>query len=386
MSDGQGTEVINVATIGMDENGKSRMSLIFNTHYKGRCELSSIENADILLVDTHAKSQDEMMKLQEFVSGDLKIPYILLGKKLRSGADAVCIAHPPKLNLLWDCILDLTGSQLKGLGASHRNGLLRDLKSINLKKTTSERSTEAARSRQSPTVIRDSEIGDFQSAGKSFFQVDDFLLGKLQKTIEEARQRSSSLQLRCWDNRRIVIYPKSGYVLSDLKPAQLKNLGLVQMVNSTTIEITNFDDNALYKLSQCDVNEVWVLPIEVLLWNLALRTSRGRLPEGTSLTKKYRLLRWPNFTRLDQFPNCMRIASAWIRRPATLNEIATGLDVDKKYVNLFFTAALSINLVDQREQDRGQPAGIDMSNKKRTLFTAILNNLSAHRNRSKESL
>ena len=385
MSDGYGKELIQVATIGMDENGKSRMSLIFNTHYKGRCLLAPLENADILLVDTHAKSQDELMKLQAFVEANLRIPYILLGKKLRSGVDTVCIAYPPKLNLLWDCIVDLTGSRVKDSGAAHRSGLLRDLKSINLKKNTAGRPTAAA-ARQAPTVIRDSEIGNFQDAGESFFQADDFLLGKLQKTIEEARQRSNSLQLKCWDDRRIIVYPKSGYVLSDLKPAQLKNLGLVQMVNSTTIEMTNFDDNALYKLSKCNVNEVWVLPIDVLLWNLALRTSRGRLPAGTSLTRRYRLLRWPNFTRLDQFPHCMRIASAWLRQPSTLEEIAKGLEVDAKYVNLFFTAALSVNLIDQRQQDRDQSAGSGVSGKKRTLFAAILNNLSAHRSRTKESL
>ncbi|TQV69883.1 hypothetical protein FKG94_22280 [Exilibacterium tricleocarpae] len=386
MSDGQGTEVIRVATIGMDENGKSRMSLIFKTHYKGRCALSAIDNAHVLLVDTHAKSSDELTKLQEFIAGGLKIPYIILGKKLDADPDAICVAHPPKLNLLWDCIAEQTGSRIKDLGVAHRNGLLRDLKSINLKTSTSPKAAESARSRQASTLIRDAELGGFQGNAKTFFQPDDFLLGRLQKTIEEARRRSSSLQLKCWDNRRIIVYPKSGYVLSDLKPAQLKNLGLVQMVNSTTIEITSFDDNALHKLSECDVNEVWVLPIEVLLWNLALRTSRGRLPQGTSLTKRYRLLRWPNFTRMDQFPNCMRIASAWINKAATLGEIAAGLGVDEKYINLFYTGALAINLIDNSEQGTEHTTNTTMTTKKRTLFTAILNNLAAHRSRSKERL
>ena len=57
MLDRQGGRKIHVAAVGMDENGKSRISLIFNTHYKGQCRLVPLEKADVVLVDSHAKSE-----------------------------------------------------------------------------------------------------------------------------------------------------------------------------------------------------------------------------------------------------------------------------------------------------------------------------------------
>ncbi len=385
MLDRQGGRKIHVAAVGMDENGKSRISLIFNTHYKGQCQLAPLEKADVVLVDSHAKSESELQKLKEFVSQHLTRPYIVLGKSLAVAADEVCIAHPPKLNLLWDWILNLTGGDSRNARVGKQNGTLRDLKAINLGKSSDKTSPEPG-GRSLSACIKETELDAVEHESGEFFDSEDFLLGKLQRTIAEARQRSCSIQLTCWDDRRIIVYPKSGYVLSDLKPAQLKNLGLVQVVHSTSIEISDFDRDALFKLSRCDVSEVWALPIEVLLWNLALRTSRGRLPRGTSLAQVYRLSRWPNFTRLDQFPDCLRIAAYWTRGPARLTDIAERLDTEQKYVNLFFTAACAVGLIDGVSQEHGPAAVADMASRKRSLFTAILDNLSAHRKKSKESL
>jgi hypothetical protein len=81
-----------------------------------------------------------------------------------------------------------------------------------------------------------------------------------------------------------------------------------------------------------------------LIWDLALRTSRGRVPEGTDLSVAHYLQSWPNFTRLPRTPQGMRIASLWVENPRTLDDIALNLGIEQADVYSFYSAATAIGL------------------------------------------
>ena len=85
--------------------------------------------------------------------------------------------------------------------------------------------------------------------------------------------------------------------------------------------------------------------IEPFLWKLAVRTSRGRVPKGTSFNIPIRLLRWPNFTRTSVTPHALRIAALWAKQPMSLSNTAEVLAIPLHFVFIFYSAALSLDLV-----------------------------------------
>jgi hypothetical protein len=91
--------------------------------------------------------------------------------------------------------------------------------------------------------------------------------------------------------------------------------------------------------------EGWRAADEVL-WEVALRTSRGRLPAGVPVEQPVRLLRWPNFTRLMESPGAMRIAALMVRAPISLEDVARRLSIEPGAVFSFFAAAQTLGLIE----------------------------------------
>ena len=89
------------------------------------------------------------------------------------------------------------------------------------------------------------------------------------------------------------------------------------------------------------------VPSSQFLWEVALLTSRGRLPEGTSLEMPIRLKRWPNLTRYLESPHAMRIAALWSRTAHSLSETVRQLSIPAGCVYSFYYAALSLNYVEE---------------------------------------
>lgn len=360
----QPVKKINIATVGLDEAGKSRIEIIFKTQFKGQCQLSALASADVVLIDIESKNATELESVKKLVLQHESLPHIYLGDKLKEDSQAVSIAKPPKIKALWDNILELSQ------------------RSQNTKRTTSRKSAPGEtvnKTKANSAAPARTHIELSEDHLQAHFDMNDYLLGSLLSVTKAASENSSAVHISCWDDRQIILYPRSGNVLSDLKTSQLKNLGLIQVVKSTAVTIKNLDESALSELAKRDTKEVWAQSLETFLWNLALRTSRGRLPLGTSTDQTYTLTRWPNFTRLDQFPENMRIAAYWTQNPASLTQIAKQLGIKERYVWLFFTAASAIDIVstansaNQSQQSSG-------AHDKRSLLKDLLGHLSFKKN------
>ena len=105
--------------------------------------------------------------------------------------------------------------------------------------------------------------------------------------------------------------------------------------------------------------------------------ARGRIPLGTDPSTKVKLKHWPNLTRLQTFPNAMRIASLWSRQPVSLLESATVLGIPQRYVFAFFSAVQVLGLVetlDAESTNQGRLDGRPVS-RHRNLFRKILAHL-----------
>ncbi|MBI5618632.1 MAG: hypothetical protein HY943_20335 [Gammaproteobacteria bacterium] len=93
------------------------------------------------------------------------------------------------------------------------------------------------------------------------------------------------------------------------------------------------------------------LPIEAVLWEMALWTYRGRLPAGTDLAQRVKLTRWPNFTRLIEIPESLRIAAILSQQALTLPFVAEALHVPQRYVFAFYGAAHALGIAEKVQRE-----------------------------------
>ena len=89
------------------------------------------------------------------------------------------------------------------------------------------------------------------------------------------------------------------------------------------------------------------VPYDQFIWEVALLTSRGRLPEGTDLHTPVKLKRWPNLTRFLESPGAMRIAALWAGTSYSLAETIRALSLAPGFVYAFYFAADSLGLIDR---------------------------------------
>ena len=80
-------------------------------------------------------------------------------------------------------------------------------------------------------------------------------------------------------------------------------------------------------------------PLNRLQWYGGLLTGQGALLPGYDPSAKYRLAKWPQTER--EFPKHFRIATAMMKAPATLDDIAAGAGVGREEVIDFVNANLA---------------------------------------------
>ena len=115
---------------------------------------------------------------------------------------------------------------------------------------------------------------------------------------------------------------------------------------------------------------------EAFLWKVALYTSQGRLPNGTSVRKATQLKQWPNLTRLYPVAGSMRIAALMIEQPHSLPVIAKVLNMPLSRVFSFYSAVCAIGIVgDANGSVELSKQSFPQRHRDHTLFGRILKRL-----------
>ncbi len=140
-----------------------------------------------------------------------------------------------------------------------------------------------------------------------------------------------------------------GQVVTRLQGKRLRFFCLVQLTEAASVTVS-------VPRLPTDLMEFPGIPFSRFLWEITLWSSRGHLPEGTSLDIPLRLKNWPNFTRLMETPHAMRIAALWSRKPYSLLRTYQELDVPQRYVFAFYSAANSAGLIEWRPDDNESAA------------------------------
>lgn len=344
---------IGIALYGMDERCTARMTTIFKMVFKGRCEHVSAAEAKLGIVDldTEENAWDSFRK--EYPD----LPAIVMSEKASEIKDTIYVSKPAKLDVLWDSIFNIvTGlprvSDLnKGAESSNVVSLADNqpaATSTVVKKAgvSSAAGLMETRTDTVNTVRKTVQKPGPRDVADIYFNPDDYLLGKMVASIKENAENDCVIDVKCWRDRKLLLLPKQNKAYTDLKDSQLKNLGVATFSDEFNIEI-NIEQRSM---ADSEIQGLQLFPLDYLVWDLALRTARGRLPEGTQASSIQYLRCWPNFTRLPNTSNGMRIAALWAGNPRSLDDVALNLDISREDVYSFYSAAVMTNLAGSAER------------------------------------
>ncbi len=178
-----------------------------------------------------------------------------------------------------------------------------------------------------------------QLLSKLQFDTDQYLLGYFQQAYAIAISEQRNMRVEGpW--RPIVILHETREMLVGHNYRHLYAIAAMPF-RPEEVAISYVEDD----LSDIEDDDSTIESIEPFLWKLAVRTSRGRVPKGTDFNMPIRLLRWPNFTRTSATPHALRIAALWSKQPMSLLQTAEALAIPLHYVFVFYSAALSLDLI-----------------------------------------
>jgi len=164
-----------------------------------------------------------------------------------------------------------------------------------------------------------------------------FLQGLVATAWRQAEERGQAVHIQApWP--MIAVYPNSfAAVVYGGEDALRPYAGTEDLPLQTTL--------AFSRAPQYAINHPDMVPLDVLLWKLALSASRGRLPLDASLDTPCALREWPNFTRLIVTPGAMSVAALWVRQPSTLSQTIDLLHLPAEDVFVFYSAAAALDLI-----------------------------------------
>ena len=370
---------IKVILASMDERSVSRMGTIFKIIFKGRCKFAKDDgDAHLGIVDLDGDA-DAWKKYHDHHPG---LPAIVMSKTPVKIEGTIYVAKPAKLDLLWESIFDLvTGSPSesgpKKITASDNNSgtdtkKYSDISGVNA----------AARALDTPLRVSNyaQQTGPREES-ELYYNPDNYLLGRILSELKESIGQQCIIHVQCWRNRRLILLPDQDRAYTDLTDSQLKNLGMATLGEEFTIEISRVcTAGKKEELSVSQTNGLRAMSINYLLWDLALRTARGRVPVGTDLSASFYLQAWPNFPRLPHTLHGMCIAALWVGNPRTLDNISRSLDIDQADVHSFYSAAVTTGLIDPTIRQIGSLIApkevVKEKSRIRGLLTSILRHIS----------
>ncbi|MDH5325604.1 MAG: hypothetical protein OEY58_09110, partial [Gammaproteobacteria bacterium] len=202
------------------------------------------------------------------------------------------------------------------------------------------------------------------------YRPQELLLGYVQKAYREAIYRRCDVRLEGpW--RPITVYFQDNEIGVEKNLRHLYALSLVRL-SPEQVKIT-----VLKRHRQGDNSAELRMPMEQFLWKLALRTSLGRVPEGTSLYAPVKLRRWPDLSRNALTPYAYRIAALWTRQSTSILHTADILNIPLRYILVFYSAALAAGLMGKSspapQQGFSEQEPVLAAHSHRNIFKLIVN-------------
>ncbi|GAA0794386.1 hypothetical protein [Marinobacterium sediminicola] len=170
---------------------------------------------------------------------------------------------------------------------------------------------------------------------RAYFSLDGLLLPWVQRCVRQGDETGNVQQ--------VLGVPGAFFYL----PAE--KVFLVGIDADLLLQLTRtrfgFDEISLQERSaEAELPQGRKVAADELLWQLALFTSRGRVPDTLSAEQPKLLDEMPDFERLLETPHARSIAELWQSQRLSAQNIASMLGVPQRFVFSFFVAADAIGL------------------------------------------
>ncbi len=336
------SNVIRVAAFGMDDRMKELMKMAFQGPGKGSCELSPVETADILIFNMDS-SENVSLSLEEQQRAHPSRPIIVMSLENPDIPNTIFLKKPFKveqlLNALNDArennqhVTDSPPSLEKGI-----EDIAAELPEVKYDYYDQEREFCGSNS--------DVDLSDKESLANIYYTPSDYIQEQIfyASRISKTDQVAVQIAVKVNDKWELITFlPTLQGVFTTLSDFQLRVICTAPKY-CTEIKIHRYSEEETTILETGPRTKTSVQKLEPFLWKVALWTSRGRLPKGTSLSSRIKLHRWPNFTRLHAIPNCMRIATLLMDEARPLKIVSKVLNIPQRHVFAFYSATHALGL------------------------------------------
>jgi hypothetical protein len=340
---------IPIGTIGMDQRQRETLRLLFSRKCENRYHLVEESSARIFMLDLDGYGGEE--RWREFRQSHPDQPLILISLKAHStnDPDAVFVRKPIPIQSLIDAIeqqsLRLTQdtehptlSTASATASTPENTPQPAKKPARIKPAARKAASimDASLEQAFIGTAPDIDPADPDLAEKIYYNPEHYLQGHLQQALNLAVRHNRNVAIEGpWPTMELIIEQHQFRV--SIKERRFRSHCTLP---DATLRVSLRQFDGAGEISEDTLT--YALP--TLFWKVALWASRGRLPEGTSLTQPIYLRRWPNFTRLEVTPYAFAIAALWAEQPRSLLDTARHLLIPQRYVFAFYSAAKSLQL------------------------------------------
>lgn len=360
------TAVCSVRVVGMHERERYALEMLLAKKAKGTYRLIEDEDADVTLIDvdnamghmawahlrSHAKPRSLILLSVRVPAGADDYGALTVRKPFSpvEMLDALHRAHrKPKSSKATDRTpsVPLEEAPLDASGGDSEQTETRS----HARRDTGAAATQLSENQSSTFIgtLPDIDASDAAAVSKASFDPEHFLLGGVISAYRLAEQSNQPVCLRIARlGCTLYVIPEEQRVLATPTRQRLQIL--------TKLRLEERECNLTTLHSSAEIEACWnEWQMDAFLWLLTLWTSRGRMPVGTDLNARVVLRRWPNMTRLQMFPNAMRIAALWHARPMSLPDTATHLRIPQRFVFAFYSAASALDLTELAEAPVAPP-------------------------------
>lgn len=168
------------------------------------------------------------------------------------------------------------------------------------------------------------------------------LLYAINQAVKVAQEKNVPVELQGL-RTSFVVMPGGESIYVDLDSHLIRHICAMAIQQSPTIkplQMSLLECNQRYRETDRNMHHR-----NTVLWQVALWSSRGRLPKTVSAHTSMRLVAWPNFTRLTITPFAIAMASFWVNNTQTPAAIAKQMDIPQRYVFAFVAALDAVGLI-----------------------------------------
>ena len=340
----QRSKQLRLAAFGFDQRAHETFRMTFKGPGKNKALLVDDQSADFGIINLDSADSEKL--LDEYGRRYPGRPAIKISVKDPHMNDNLYLKKPARIDDILAAvdrlISELENMQEEALKSDESNTVIKSTLA-----TETEKKPVNVEVRTADTVISPRKVRAKVNQSL-YYNPKDYIQSEIHAAVDYSNTRLLVVELwlmlgkDSW--KKIVFMPRLQKVLTSLTDKELRDFCSLPlaMMNHKMYRRNERESGVIQKKVE---QEQRGISYEAFLWKVALYTSQGRLPNGTSVRKATQLKQWPNLTRLHPVAGSMRMATLMVGRPHSLPLISKVLKIPLSRVFAFYSAACAIGII-----------------------------------------